>query len=143
LPDARTPGAAIPERGLAARHPLLASARARFATGVVLAILVGFLPAHLVAGMRERNAFGAIDRRVVSAQAAADTPERYAALAGFRSDQLDAKRRARRAIMLTSLAIWAASGGVLAGGWFWLFRSPGALRRRRARPPETKPFGDH
>ena len=85
---------------------------------MVLAIVLGFLPAHLVAGMRERSAFAAIDARVVSAQVAADTPDSYAALDGLRAEQLDAKRSARRMIVLTSLMIWAAAGGALAYVWF-------------------------
>jgi hypothetical protein len=109
---------AEPRTGFAARHPLLGSARARLIAGVVLAIVVGFLPAHLVAGMRERSAFGAIDSKVAAVQAAATAPDSYAALDAFRAEQLDDKRGARRMIVLTSLLVWAAVGGVLAYVWF-------------------------
>jgi hypothetical protein len=92
--------------------------RMRFAAGVVLAIVLGFVPASIVAGIRERSAFGAIDGVVFAAQAAADTPDRYEALDALRAGQLDAKRSARRMIMLTALAIWAAAGGAVAYAWF-------------------------
>jgi hypothetical protein len=103
---------------LVARIPALASARVRLAVGVWLAIVLGFVPAHLAAGMRERSAYAAIDRTVASIQSAAATPEAYAALDAFRADQLDAKRSARRSIIATAMVIWAAAGGALAYAWF-------------------------
>ena len=103
---------------LATRIPALAAPRARFAVGVALAIALGFIPAHLAAGMRERSAFGAIDTKIAAVQATADTPDSYAALDAFRAEQLDAKYSARRAIVVTSLLIWAAAGGALAYAWF-------------------------
>ena len=111
---------------LEARIPRLASPRVRLATGVALAVVLGFIPAHLVAGMRERSAFGAIDAKIAAVQSTADTPDSYAALDAFRAEQLDAKYGARRSIVVTSLLVWAAAGAALAYGWFGLFR---------ARPP--------
>jgi hypothetical protein len=103
---------------LVARIPALASARVRLAAGVLLAIVLGFVPAHLAAGMRERSAYAAIDRTVASIQSAAATPEAYAALDAFRAAQLDAKRSARRSVIATAMVIWAAAGGALAYAWF-------------------------
>jgi hypothetical protein len=123
-PDAGRSGAGIAAApvglagALATRVPALASPRVRFAAGVALAIALGFLPAQLAAGMRERSAFGAIDARIAAVQATADTPDSYAALDAFRAEQLDAKHRARRGIVVTSLLIWAAAGGALAYAWF-------------------------
>jgi len=104
--------------GRAAHLPALASPRVRLAAGVMLAIVLGFVPAHLVADVRERQAFGAIDAAVTARQAAADTSERYAALDAFRAEQRAAKRSARRWIVISSLVIWAAAGGALAYAWF-------------------------
>jgi hypothetical protein len=115
-----------PGRELVARLPVLASGRVRLVAGVALAIVLGFLPAHVVGGIRERSAFGAIDARVVAVQAAADTPARYAALDAFRAEQLEAKYRARRSIAVTALLVWAVAGAALALGWFSLFRPPRA-----------------
>ncbi|HEX3481495.1 MAG TPA: hypothetical protein VHT91_41060 [Kofleriaceae bacterium] len=111
---------------LVAQIPVLASARVRLVAGVALALALGFVPAHLVAGMRERSAFAAIDAKVAAVQSTADTPDSYAALDGFRAEQLDAKYSARRSIAVTSLLVWAAVGAALAYGWFSLFRSASA-----------------
>jgi hypothetical protein len=89
---------------------------------VVLAILLGFIPAHVVASLREVRTFRAIDSRVDAAQAAATTPDSYEALDAFRAQQLDDKRSAQRSIALTSLLIWAAVGGGL--GYVWFRRVP-------------------
>jgi hypothetical protein len=115
-------GAATAVANLVARIPALGSARVRLVAGVLLAIALGFVPAHLAARMRERSAYAAIDSKVASVQAAAATPEAYAALDEFRAEQLDAKRSARRSIIATALVIWAAAGGALAYGWFRRFR---------------------
>ncbi len=126
-----------------ARIPVLGSARVRLVAGVALAIALGFVPAHLVAGMRERSAFAAIDAKVAAVQSTADTPDSYAALDGFRAEQLDAKHSARRSIAVTSLVVWAAVGVALAYGWFALFRSlPAAPRPVQASPGGTEnPLG--
>jgi hypothetical protein len=125
---------------LRARIPVLASARVRLVAGVALAIALGFVPAHLVAGMRERSAFAAIDAKVTAVQSTADTPDSYAALDAFRAEQLDAKYSARRSIAVTSLLVWAAVGAALAYGWFSLFRS-GSVAPAAPRPVRVLPGG--
>jgi hypothetical protein len=125
---------------LRARIPALASARVRLVAGVALAIALGFVPAHLVAGMRERSAFAAIDAKVAAVQSTADTPDSYAALDAFRAEQLEAKYSARRSIAVTSLLVWAAVGAALAYGWFSLFRS-GSVAPAAPRPVRVLPGG--
>ena len=96
--------------------------RSRIIAGVVLAILIGFVPAHLIASMRETSAFQKIDDQITATQAAADTPEMYATLDAFRAAQLDRKESERRSIALTSMLIWAV---VAAGvGYVWFRRIP-------------------
>ncbi len=96
--------------------------RSRIIAGVVLAILIGFLPAHLIASIRETSAFQKIDDQITATQAAADTPEMYATLDAFRAAQLDRKESERRSIALTSMLIWAV---VAAGvGYLWFRRIP-------------------
>ena len=97
---------------------LRGSPRARFGAGVLLAIVLGFIPAAVVGGLRERSAFRAIDARVIAAQTAVDSPQSYDALDELRADQLEAKRSARRMIVVTSMLLWAAAGGGLAYVWF-------------------------
>jgi len=96
--------------------------RARIAAGVGLAIILGFIPAHLIASMREDKAFQKIDAQIVATQTAADTPEMYAALDSFRAAQLARKESERRSIALTSMLIW---GVVAVGlGYVWFRRIP-------------------
>jgi hypothetical protein len=104
-----------PSGGVRAAAP--ASPRVRFAAGLALAIVLGYVPADLVAAWRERVEFGAIDEKVAAAQSVADAPDSYAALDAFRAEQLDAKRSARRAIAVIAFAVWAAAGGALVYGW--------------------------
>jgi len=85
---------------------------------VILAIGVGFVPAHFVASIREKSAYTSIDDQVDATQAAADTPEAYAGLDELRAAQLDIKRDARRNIMFTALGVWAVVGGAAAFAFF-------------------------
>jgi hypothetical protein len=102
----------------AAQLARLAAPRARFAAGVLLAILLGFVPTYIVASIREDHAFRAIDAKVATIQSAVDSEDSYEALDGFRAEQLRQKRSARQRIALTSMVIWAAAGGGLAYAWF-------------------------
>lgn len=96
----------------------LAAPRMRLAAGVLLAILLGFAPASIIASLREHRADHAIDAVVTSAQVAADSADSYAALDALRAEQLRAKQHAHRMIALTSLLIWAAASSGLAYVWF-------------------------
>jgi hypothetical protein len=91
--------------------------RVRLAAGVVLAIIVGFVPAHLVAAAREASALAAIDAAVAAAETAVDSPQSYEALEAFRGEQLEVKRRTQRTITLEALAIWAVTGAAVGHAW--------------------------
>jgi hypothetical protein len=94
----------------------LADARVRLAAGVVLAILLGFVPAHFVAAVREKSAFDEVDRKVVELQQDPSTP--YDSLDQLRADQLNRKQSDRRSIAIMAFIIWGAVGGGIAYGWF-------------------------
>lgn len=96
--------------------------RGRLVMGVVLAIVVGFVPVHLIARSREVAAFATVDRGVEARQAAVDSPEAYAALDGFRGAQLEKKLDAKRSIAITSLLLWALIAAGL--GYVWFRRVP-------------------
>lgn len=106
--------APVPERP---KHPL-ANERIRFVLGVVVALLIGFLPAHLIAKKREKSAFAAIDAKVVETQTRADSKETYAALDQFRAEQLERKHDDRQGIAMMALFIWGLAGGAVAYVWF-------------------------
>jgi hypothetical protein len=95
-----------------------ADERVRTIAGVVLAIVIGFVPAHLIASSREKSAFHDIDAQLVSIQAQADTPEAYGQLDQTRATFLERKKDERRSIAIMALAIWAVVGGGIAYGWF-------------------------
>jgi hypothetical protein len=96
----------------------LADERVRMIAGVVLAIVIGFLPAHLVARSREASAYHAIDTQLVSLQAQAETPEEWEQLDHTRASFLERKKDERRNIALMALVIWALVGGGLGYAWF-------------------------
>jgi len=70
--------------------------------------------------MREEAKYAQIDKEVVARQTAAATPEAYAALDGFRAEQIERKTSARRMIALLAIGIWAAAAGLVAFVWFRL-----------------------
>jgi len=96
----------------------LGEPRARFAVGVLLAILLGFVPAHVVAAMREHSADTEIDSKVRAVQELADSPETYATLDRMRATQLARKKSERRSAAVIAFAIWALVGGGIAFVWF-------------------------
>ncbi|MCW5809199.1 MAG: hypothetical protein KIT31_42990, partial [Deltaproteobacteria bacterium] len=92
--------------------------RWHFAAGVATAIILGFIPAHIVASVRESSADKAIDAEVVEAQTRADTPELYAALDSMRTAQESRKKSEHRNIALVSLLLWAIAGAGVGFVWF-------------------------
>jgi hypothetical protein len=91
-------------------------------TGVLLAIVIGFIPAHIITSVREGSAFKAIDDRVVAAQRAAAPDAELSALDEMRATELANKRSSRRNIAMLSMLIWALVGtGV---GYVWFRRIP-------------------
>ncbi len=90
----------------------------RFAVGVLLAILLGFVPAHLISSSREQDAYQAIDATVDAKQASVTAQDEYDALDAFRARQLDDKRGAKHNAMILAFVIWGLVGGGIAYGWF-------------------------
>lgn len=96
----------------------LGDERVRFVAGIALALGLGFLPAHLIAGMREESAYEEVDRKVVRAQQAAETPEAYALLDKMRADQLDRKEAERRNAAIIAIFMWGLVASGIAFAWF-------------------------
>lgn len=113
-----------PSQGVALAAPSssklgpLGDEKVRFVAGVLLALGLGFLPAHIIAGMREESAYAEIDRKVIRAQQAADSPEAYAALDKLRADQLDHKEAERRNAAIIALFVWGLVASGIAFAWF-------------------------
>jgi hypothetical protein len=109
-------GPADSARGVVVRD----GSRARFAIGVLGAVIIGFIPAHIVASIRE-GSYDRVDDHVRSVQAQLGTvnaPVAYAQLDEFRADQLARKLADRRNIALLGLAVWGIAGAAFGYVWF-------------------------
>jgi hypothetical protein len=89
----------------------LADVKVRFAAGVVAAVLLGFIPATIVASIRERSAYHSIDEQYLKEAETSQDPD-------LDAKYLDKKRSERRGIAFTSMLIWALAGGGVAYVWF-------------------------
>jgi hypothetical protein len=96
----------------------LGEPRNRFIAGVFLAVILGFVPAHFIAKMREDSAFETVDRKVIAAQQAADTLDVWQGLDRLRTDQLARKEAEKRNAALIGFAVWALAGGAIAWAFF-------------------------
>jgi hypothetical protein len=96
----------------------LSDERVRFAAGALAAVLIGFLPATVIASSLESSAFRSIDHKVDQQQASALDAEDYARLDAFRDKQLDAKKSEKRTATIVGLLVWAAAGAGIAYVWF-------------------------
>ncbi len=92
--------------------------RVRFAAGVLVAIIVGLVPAMIVGAMRESSAFSEIDRNVSRLHAQAETYEAWESLDPMRASQLERKRSARRNAAALALVVWSLAGAGVAYVWF-------------------------
>ncbi len=116
-PSIQPPTQAIAPR-VSSRLGPLADPRARFAAGILLSILIGFVPAHLVGRWREHSAYGEVDRKVIAAQDQAVTIEAWQALDQLRGSELVRKQSDQRQIAITALLVWALFGGAIGYVWF-------------------------
>jgi hypothetical protein len=109
------PAAPPRARGLAG---LAGDRRVRLAAGVVLAILLGFIPAHLVAAVREDSAYAQIDKEIQARYKSVLTEADWDALDAMLARQIERKKDRRRSIALASFLIWGLAGGGVAFVWF-------------------------
>jgi hypothetical protein len=96
----------------------LGDERVRFALGLVIAIVLGFVPAHVIASIREHNAYHSVDAMVEQRQTDATAQEDYDALDAFRAKQLEDKRSAHHSIAIMAFVIWGLTAGGLGFVWF-------------------------
>jgi hypothetical protein len=100
----------------------LGEPRVRFAAGIFLAIIIGFVPAHFVAKMREDSAFATVDKKVIVAQQTADTLDTWRALDSLRADQLARKEAEKRNAAIIGFVVWALVGAGV--GWAFFKKVP-------------------
>lgn len=92
--------------------------RPRFAIGIFLAVLLGFIPAHLVGSMREHGKYQEIIMRVRAQQATATTAPEIDALDDYRATELAAMKSARTNIAMVSMLVWLVVGAGIGFAWF-------------------------
>ena len=97
----------------------LSNVRNRFAAGVIVAILLGFVPTHLIATFREHDAYAKIDAKYLVD--VGDAPD-MASWAALDEPALRDKKSAQHSIMLTSMLLWALFSAGL--GYVWFRRIP-------------------
>lgn len=101
-------------------HPLafLRDERPNFVAGVVLAFLLGLLPALIYATRSEASALATLDQKLAAHYNAVETPDDWEALAPLRTAILGEKQREQSNVNTTMLFIWAVLGGGVAFLWF-------------------------
>ncbi len=92
--------------------------RVRYVAGVILATALGFIPATVIASIRERSAFASIDAKYEERESQVISRVQWDDLDRARASFLERKRAERQSIAFTSLLIWAALSGGLAYVWF-------------------------
>nr|HEX4319036.1 hypothetical protein [Kofleriaceae bacterium] len=101
----------------------LGDERVRFAVGVVLALALGLVPAHLIAGSWEKSSYHSIDNRLEHEQETAlESPEAYQTLDAARDHALADKKDTRRDVAIIGMLLWLAAAGGL--GFVWFKRIP-------------------
>lgn len=116
------------ERSAGVRMPSMSdeAPRGRFAAGVIVSVVLGFIPATFVQSCREEAAFDKIDSHVAAVQQQASTdsaaPIPFAKLDEFRDEQIAKKKSERRNIAIVSMLIWALGGAGI--GYVWFRRVP-------------------
>lgn len=89
--------------------------RVKFASGVLVAVLLGFLPAHVVASAQE--SYSDIDEEVVAEQRRVTTVEEWSTLKSYREEALDQKRERKFNIAVKTGFAWVLVSGLLAFVW--------------------------
>ncbi|MBK9035443.1 MAG: hypothetical protein IPL61_30000 [Myxococcales bacterium] len=91
----------------------------RFIAGVVLATLLGGVPALLIGSARERSAFAQLNSDLEKRQdEASKRRETWDGLDRVRASFVERKRSERQTIAITSVLIWVVLSGGLAWLWF-------------------------
>lgn len=100
-----------------ATNLLIVSSRGRLALGVLLAFVLGFVVSSTVASGMEKGQYAKAATDLETAYADADSIEAWSELDGVRKSAIGSMERRRRNIVITSLIIWLAVGGLLLFLW--------------------------
>jgi hypothetical protein len=96
--------------------------RMRFAVGIALALVIGFVPAHFVASASEGSKYQPVLKDLKAEYAAATTVDSWNDLDDLRKNATEQLAQRQRNVFITALAIWLALGAALAFLWFRAIR---------------------
>ena len=117
-----------PTLGARTRDALGDSSRGRLVAGLLLAFVVGFVPAQLYASSRAGAAHDDASAALVAEYSAADTPERWRALASTREEAAALLDARRDRVVVSACLLWAVVAGAVGFAWFRVTREPGPPR---------------
>jgi hypothetical protein len=106
--------------GARIRGALADDPRARFATGVVLAFLVGLVAAQITGSIRRASIDEDLIEELNAAYAAADTPDEWAALDDARADALELVDARQTRYIVSIVTAWLLVGGAVLFVWLRL-----------------------
>ena len=106
---------------LVALRALSSNERLRFAVGIMLAVLFGFLIMSMVASSREASRYSTIIAELKAQYDEAETSVAWDALDGARATTLENLQVRRRSIVIMSVFVWLLVAGLFAFLWLRVF----------------------
>ncbi len=119
-----------------ARELMVTNARFRFAAGVALAVIVGFLPAHIISSLRESSSYSDIRSGLLEDYATAENTGNYDGLDQTRAAALERMKSRRFTIAVGGCLLWAGFGGGL--GFVWFRKIDWARLAQKQRHPRAR-----
>jgi hypothetical protein len=101
-----------------ARLSMANRGRLNFVAGVVLAVLVGFVAAHVVGAIQETGAYPPLEKELGDAYAEAVDPNTYATLPEVRAGMQILVDSRQRRIAITAALVWLATAAGFGFVWF-------------------------
>jgi hypothetical protein len=100
------------------RAAVAGSARSRFVAGVVVAFMVGLMPAQLYSWASAETAYDDIRADLQADYDAADTPQRWAALSTARESAVTRALARQQRLAVSTCLLWLVVAGATAFVWF-------------------------
>ena len=117
MPAASSPTLPRKKSSASSLTTLASNARARFAVGVLLGLLVGGLPAYVLGASRHDSAVSEIKKDLRDDYAQAVTPERWDLLEQSRQGAAELIESKQRSIAIGSISLWLVLAAVLLFVW--------------------------
>lgn len=116
------------------REAMASDLRARFLAGVVLAFLIGLIPAQLFAMWRSDVARDEVSSALQGEYDRATTPDLWSTLETAREDASALMSSRQRRVAVSAMLLWVATGAGVAFLWFRVIDWDGAMPRLAQAP---------